>query len=66
MSVEFLGTRGSVPVFGQSFQIFGGATSCVRVLAGRQEIYLDAGSGMVNVAPMRDTDIAILLTHPHI
>ena len=66
MKVCILGARGSVPVSGERFIEFGGATSCVRILAGRQEIYLDAGSGILNAIPEPDTDISILFTHSHV
>ena len=64
--VEILGARGSVPVSGEKFREFGGATSCIRVRAGNQEIYLDAGSGIINAEPEPDTELAVLLTHPHV
>lgn len=61
-----LGTRGSVPVEGKNFSRYGGATSCYKVSAGKEEIYLDAGSGIVSALPARDTNITILLTHMHL
>lgn len=64
--ITFLGTRGSVPVSGKEFKIYGGATSCVRVLAGDEEIYLDAGSGIVQARPEADTHITVLFSHLHL
>lgn len=61
-----LGTRGSVPVEGKNFSRYGGATSCYKILAGKEEIYLDAGSGIVSALPARETNITILLTHMHL
>ena len=61
-----LGTRGSVPVEGKAFEIYGGATSCYKVQAGNEEIYLDAGSGIVSSLPAKDSRITILLTHMHL
>lgn len=61
-----LGTRGSVPMEGKDFAIYGGATSCYKVEAGNEEIYLDAGSGIANAIPARDSRITILLTHMHL
>lgn len=61
-----LGTRGSVPVEGKDFALYGGATSCYKVEAGNEEIYLDAGSGIANAIPARDSRITILLTHMHL
>lgn len=66
MNITILGTRGSVPVEGKDFAIYGGATSCYRVEAGDEEIYLDAGSGIVNSIPARTSRITILLTHMHL
>lgn len=50
-----LGTRGSVPVEGKNFSRYGGATSCYKVLAGNEEIYLDAGSDIVSALPARES-----------
>ena len=61
-----LGTRGSVPVEGKNFSRYGGATSCYKILAGKEEIYLDVGSGIVSALPARETNITILLTHMHL
>ena len=61
-----LGTRGSVPVEGENFARYGGATSCYKVQAGNEEIYLDAGSGIVSSLPAPNSRITILLTHMHL
>lgn len=61
-----LGTRGSVPVEGKDFAIYGGATSCYKVQADNEEIYLDAGSGIVSALPKLNSNITILLTHMHL
>ena len=61
-----LGARGSMPVNGKEFEIYGGATSCYRILSGDEEIYLDAGNGIVNAKPAPNTRITILLTHMHL
>ena len=61
-----LGARGSMPVDGKDFAAYGGATSCYRILAGNEEIYLDAGNGILSAAPNPDTRITILLTHMHL
>ena len=66
LRLTVLGTRGSVPVEGDNFARYGGATSCYRVRAGNEEIYLDAGSGIVNALPAPNTRITILLTHMHL
>ena len=41
-TLTVLGTRGSMPVEGKNFAVYGGTTSCYRVLAGNEEIYLRA------------------------
>lgn len=64
--ITILGTRGSVPVEGKNFELYGGATSCYRVQAGDEEIYLDAGSGIVNAKPARNSNLTVLLTHMHL
>lgn len=66
LKMTVLGTRGSVPVEGKEFAIYGGATSCYKIQAGNEEIYLDAGSGIANALPARDTRITILITHMHL
>jgi len=47
-SVTFYGTRGSIPVSGESHVRRGGATSCLVVRVGSRELILDAGSGLVD------------------
>ena len=70
LRVTVLGTRGSVPVSGHEFQEFGTGTSCLRVLAegetGTEEIYLDAGSGIVSSRPQKEGRITVLITHFHL
>lgn len=66
MVISLLGTRGSIPVSGPGFAKYQGATGCVRIIAGDQEIYLDAGSGIVNSTVAKDSNISILLSHVHL
>ena len=47
MKIKALGTRGSIPLEGKQFSEFGGATTSIRIEAGKEEIYLDAGSGII-------------------
>ena len=65
-SLTVLGSRGSVPIDGKNFVRYGGSTSCYKILAGNEEIYLDAGSGIVQAVPQAETRITILLTHMHL
>ena len=64
--ITVLGTRGSIPVCGKDFSIHGTATSCYRVQAGNEEIYLDAGSGIASSMPLETSRLTILLTHMHL
>ena len=74
MRVSILGTRGSVPVCGGSYTTFGGATSCIKVqledFEGRtftdEEIYLDAGSGIVLSDTRPESHVSILFSHMHL
>lgn len=66
MKLTVLGTRGSVPVEGKDYSIYGGATSCYQVRAGDEEIFLDAGSGIVTSKISANTHISILFSHLHI
>ena len=69
LQIRLLGVRGSVPVHGPAFARFGGATSCVFCLAGKEAILLDAGSGLLweelpQVLP--EKRFSVLLTHAHV
>ena len=66
LRLTVLGARGSMPIEGEEFALYGGATSCFGVRAGNEEIFLDAGSGIVNAKPQSDSNITILLTHMHL
>jgi len=66
MRVTVLGTRGSVPVSGTDFAIFGGNTSCYLVEAGDERIFLDAGSGLLSASCSYPHDPVILLSHLHV
>ena len=66
MKLTVLGVRGSMPIEGKKFEFYGGATSCFKIQAGNEEIYLDAGSGIVSAKPAPDSRITILLTHMHL
>ncbi|MDR0858239.1 MAG: MBL fold metallo-hydrolase [Oscillospiraceae bacterium] len=67
--VKLLGTRGSIPVSGAEYSIYGGATSCVFVRMCGEAIFLDAGSGLFAgkacLTP-EDKRLSILISHPHI
>ena len=61
-----LGTRGSMALSGENFRVFGGATSCYMVQAGKETIFLDAGSGLVAAPETYDKTPSILLSHLHL
>lgn len=66
MRVTVLGTRGSIPVSGSDYVVFGGSTSCYLVEAGDERVILDAGSGLVRAPSSCPHDPVILLSHLHI
>ena len=65
-NLKILGARGSMPVAGKEYMEYGGSTSCYRVRVDDEEIYLDAGSGILKSTPESHTHITILLTHMHL
>lgn len=61
-----LGARGSMAVSGDGYHLFGGMTSCYHVQAGEENLFLDAGTGLLR-APVRfPHPPVILLTHLHL
>jgi phosphoribosyl 1,2-cyclic phosphodiesterase len=69
LSVSFWGVRGSAPVFGASYQVFGGNTMCLEVNAGNRRVIVDAGSGIRRLGQKLQQDKVlttdIVLTHYH-
>lgn len=77
LSVRFWGVRGSLPVCGPEYAIFGGRTCCVEVRCGERLFVVDAGTG---IAPFGDLlvpnackggegaglTVDLLLSHLHI
>ncbi len=68
VQVQILGARGSVSVAGKHYDVFGGATSAYRILAGGEELFLDAGTGLRNLrrGEVETEHIRLFLTHCHI
>lgn len=68
-SVEFWGTRGSIPVSGQLYAHHGGNTSCLRVSHGEDMVILDAGTGIrplgEALAAGKPRRIHLFITHTH-
>ena len=65
MKLTVMGCRGSIPVGKPGFSLYGGDTTCFRVDAGPDTVFLDAGSGLIRANTAADQDISILLTHTH-
>lgn len=68
-TVVILGARGSMPMSGEQFIRYGGATTCVFLRLAGQSVVLDAGTGLLGLPDMLREDeleIPLLLSHPHI
>ena len=67
VTVTILGCRGSIPVSGDQFARYGGATSCVLVRTEDAMVVFDAGTGILKLTPyLRDKQtIPIFLSHCH-
>ena len=67
--VTLWGTRGSLPVSGPDFAVFGGNTACVEMRCGDRTLLFDAGSGIpvagVALRSRGVEDIALLFSHFH-
>ncbi len=70
LEIQFLGTRGTMPVNSKEFEIFGGATVCTLVKSKDSNIILDAGTGLMHIEDYIDikeqNELNILISHPHI
>ncbi len=66
--ITVLGSRGSAPIEGDLYSVYGGATSCIYVRAADQTILLDAGSGLMMLPEFIGDckHISLILSHPHI
>ncbi|MCQ2413315.1 MAG: MBL fold metallo-hydrolase [Clostridia bacterium] len=62
-----LGSRGSRPVHGRPFEVFGGQTSCFIVKSEKHAVVIDCGTGLFDAeAILSDCDIIdIVFTHVH-
>ena len=66
-SLTILGARGSVPVSGSEYIKYGGATSCYMLEAGKQVVFLDAGTGIIDAPSLDDKEgIYVVMSHPHL
>ncbi|MBQ1434873.1 MAG: MBL fold metallo-hydrolase, partial [Clostridia bacterium] len=66
-TVIILGARGSVPVSGEAFRRFGGATTCVLVKMAGQYIILDCGTGMLKLPTeaAKQNTLTVIMSHAH-
>ena len=67
VKVTILGCRGSIPVSGEQFTRYGGATSCVLVQTENAVVVLDAGTGILDLPRHLhgEQSIPIFLSHCH-
>jgi phosphoribosyl 1,2-cyclic phosphodiesterase len=75
MTVKFWGTRGSIPVAGESYARCGGNTTCVEVISDRlpsgYKLVIDAGTGIIPFgqeilrSKQAVSTIGVLFTHFH-
>ncbi|AMJ61734.1 MBL fold metallo-hydrolase [Bosea sp. PAMC 26642] len=68
--IRFWGARGSIPVSGAEYRVYGGDTSCFEVTVGSRSFIIDAGSGLrrLGQAIMQagTSEATLLLTHLHL
>ncbi len=62
LRVRTWGTRGSLPVSGEQFRVFGGSTTCTEVRCGGDVLLFDAGSGLLSAGSALKSD-GIRATH---
>jgi len=62
-----MGSRGSRPVHGREFEIFGGQTTCFIVKTGKHAVIIDCGTGLFDAERiLSDCEIIdIVFTHVH-
>jgi len=62
-----MGVRGSRPVHGREFEIFGGQTTCFIVKTGKHAVIVDCGTGLFDAEEiLKDCEmIDIIFTHVH-
>jgi len=66
-TMYIMGSRGSRPVHGRQFEIFGGQTSCFIIKSGKHALIIDCGTGLFDAEKiLSDCDIIdIVFTHVH-
>lgn len=67
--IKFWGVRGSIACPSPNHVLYGGNTSCIQIVLGRQHIILDAGTGIrglgQDLARSDAKHATLLLTHTH-
>ncbi len=70
LTVTIWGARGTLPVSGKNFEMFGGSTMCIEINCAAQRVIIDAGSGIWQLGQeMKQQaagNIVVLLTHYHL
>jgi phosphoribosyl 1,2-cyclic phosphodiesterase len=68
--VRFWGTRGSMPVSGRCYDVFGGDTTCFEVRIAGRRVIVDAGTGLRRLgqamAAAEEGDATLLFSHLHL
>lgn len=69
MKIDVLGCRGSTPIEGESFDRYGGATSCLAISSDDDapSLLLDAGTGLRHLGRLTEAPFrgSVLLSHLH-
>ncbi|WP_139310656.1 MBL fold metallo-hydrolase [Allorhizobium taibaishanense] len=67
--VKFWGSRGSIPVCGADFDVYGGNTPCIEVRCGEHRLIFDAGSGIrqagLDMIGDSAREVDLFFTHCH-
>ncbi|MVA22839.1 MBL fold metallo-hydrolase [Agrobacterium vitis] len=67
--VKFWGVRGSIPVCGAEFDVYGGNTPCIEVRCGEHRLIFDAGSGIrqagLDMMGDRTSNVDLFFSHCH-
>jgi phosphoribosyl 1,2-cyclic phosphodiesterase len=68
-SVTVWGSRGSTPMSGPAFGLYGGNTICIEVRCGTEVLLFDAGTGIIpagmNLLARSVKNLSLFLTHSH-
>ncbi len=70
MKICFWGSRGSIPVSGENYAVYGGDTSCTEIRTGDELLIIDSGTGIRNLGQKLSRGSScrmhLLLTHAHL